>query len=359
MEEELICGACNMVFHSSELLGKHTAGKAEDKAASSQTDGAAVRNLTDEHERQLALIHAHNQQLEQQRDLAQQVSVLSEQSNATHLESLLMELREQEERNEETLQQPADQPDPGKNKKMHHDNYELISSVAGPLSTQIALQQAYVQSGGSDPVIVAQMIDLQAQAQSLETNQPAASTKARKKLKPRQRCPSLELLVLEQENQRLEEEILRIQLAREAGFVVFFDLVLGLDASLKALRLVAAVYSEGLQVGPPTPLPPVQCLRGVSLPYSHSLTHGNCALLSVKQPAPIQPSPSLCLVVEVQAASHLDVYNQEVFKMASCGWIQLELFDQYNQVVGNMELCVRLVNGRDGDVQTLAKPDPT
>ena len=26
--------------------------------------------------------------------------------------------------------------------------------------------------------------------------------------------------------------------------------------------------------------------------------------------------------------------------------------------VGSMELCVRLVNGRDGDVQTLAKPDP-
>ncbi|XP_023250291.1 coiled-coil domain-containing protein 17 [Seriola lalandi dorsalis] len=610
MEEELICGACNMVFRSNELLGKHTAlfcigsevngggvdpkqtrtpdlsqmrgqrrnvirrrsvdaepkaGKAEDKAASSQTDRAAVQNLTDEfhklrmsieehlpnqskrkthteasgchlghserlremrematlHERQLALIHAHNQQLEQQRDeLAQQVSVLSEQSNATHLESLLMELREQEERNEETLQQlaehlhmiycvfaflllfsvqkvpvPADQPDPGKNKKMHHENYELISSVAGPLSTQIkALQQAYVQSGGSDPVIVAQMIDLQSQAQSLEKNQSAASTKARKKttslsssfpeLKPCQWCPSLELLVLEQENQRLEEEILRIQLARErnhdyeaaaartelgliqrenlqqlsslqaemergkeapwpwrqpppppppprplplqtkthihaplslvrscsslsgrgkmdpldsldpapynpaAGFVVFFDLVLGLDASLKALRLVAAVYSEGLQVGPPTPLPPVQCLRGVSLPYSHGLTPGNCALLSVKQPAPrIQPSPSLCLVVEVQAASNLDVYNQEVFKMASCGWTQLELFDQYNQLrsghwrvpvrrlpikpslsiaqlnsvpqVGNMELCVRLVNGRDGDVQTLAKPDPT
>lgn len=38
-------------------------------------------------------------------ELAHQVSVLSEQSNTTHLESLLMELREQEERNEETLQQ--------------------------------------------------------------------------------------------------------------------------------------------------------------------------------------------------------------------------------------------------------------
>lgn len=33
---------------------------------------------------------------------------------------------------------PADQPAPCENKKMHHDdNYELISSVDGPLSAQI------------------------------------------------------------------------------------------------------------------------------------------------------------------------------------------------------------------------------
>ncbi|GAA6221346.1 coiled-coil domain-containing protein 17 isoform X1 [Lates japonicus] len=604
MEEELICGACNMAFHSTGLLEKHKAlfcigsevgnlrvqrtssdtimrnnkggvdpkqmrtpelvqmrgqrrnvirwrsveaepksGRAEDKPVTGQTDGAALQNLTDEfhklrmsieenlpnwskkttdneasgrhlgrserlkemrematlHERQLALIHAHNQQLELQRDeLAHQVSVLSEQSNTTHLESLLMELREQEERNEDTLQQlaehlhalhvqkvsvPADQPDPGKNDKMHHDNYKL-SSVDGSLSTQItALRQAYMQSGGSDPAIVAQMIHLQAEAQCLEKNQPAASAKARKKkVKPPQRGPSWELLVLEQENQRLEEEILRIQLARErnrdyeaamrseleliqredlqqisslqaamerskeaprlrrqppppprplplqtkthiheplsllqarsfsspsgrcmmdpldslgpapydpaAGFVIFFDLVLGVDASQKALRLVAALYSEGQEVGPPTPLPPVQCLPGVSQPYTHSLTPGNCAVLSVKQPVPrIQPSPSLCLVVEVQAARDLDVYNQGVFNLGSYGWTRLELFDQYNQLrsghwrvpvrslpikpslsiaqlnsvpqVGNMELCVRLVNGRDGDVQTLTKPDLT
>ncbi|XP_071342546.1 coiled-coil domain-containing protein 17-like [Trachinotus anak] len=595
MEKELICGACDMVFRSTGLLQKHTAlfciggevsgggvdpkqtrtpdlvqmrgqrksivrrrsvdaepksGRAEDEAASSQTDTAALQNLTDElnklrrsieenlpnwtrstthtgtsgchlghserlkemrematlHERQLALIHAHNQQLEQQRDeLALQVSVLSEQSNTTHLESLLMELREQEERNEETLQQlaehlrtlhvqkdsvAAEQPDPGQNKEMHHDNYELVSSVDGPLSTQIkALRQAYVQAGGTDPEIVAQMTELQAEAQSLEKNHPAGSARAgKKKVKPPQRRPSWELLVLEQENQRLEEEILRIQLTRgrhhdyeaaarrtelqliqreslqqisssqaamergkeaprpcrhlprppppppprplplqtkthihaplsllqarsfssppgrgrmdpldslgpapydpAAGFVVFFDLVVGLDASQKVLRLVSALYSEGLQVGPTTPLPPVRCLRGVSLPYTHSLTPGNCALLSVKQPAPrIQPSPSLCLVVEVQDATDLDVYNQEVFKLASRGWTRLELFDQHNQLcsghwrvpvrslpikpsrsfaqlnsipqVGNMELCVRVVNGRDGDVQTLAKPDPT
>ncbi|KAM7388170.1 hypothetical protein PAMP_024368 [Pampus punctatissimus] len=478
-----------------------------------------MREMAAHHEHQLALIHAHNQQLEQQRDeLALQVSVLTEQSNITHLESVLMELREQEERNKETLQQltehlhtlhvkevsvPADQPAPCKNNKMHHDdNYELISSVDGPLSAQIkALQQAYMQSGGSDPVIVAQMIDLQAEAQSLEKNQPATATKTRKnkKVKPPQQNASWELLALEQENQRLEEEIFMIQLARRnhhnygggtvllqcsstleqppaksqrsqitavrteleliqtenlqkiigqqpemersketprprrqppplpipvqpkmhtnapfpllqarsftsplgrcmvdslgpapydpaAGFVVFYDLVLGVDTSHKVLRLVATLYSEGQEVAPPTPLPPVQCLPGVS--YAHSdLQPGNYAFLSVKQPLPwIQPSPSLSLVVEVQTATDLDVYNQEVFKLQPCGWTRLELFDQHNQLcsghwrvtvrrlpirpsfsfaqlnsipqVDNMELCVRLVNGRDGGVQTVAKPDP-
>ncbi|KAG8003276.1 Coiled-coil domain-containing protein 17 [Nibea albiflora] len=175
------------------------------------------------------------------------------------------------------LSVPADQPDPRRNNKMHHDSYELISYVDGPLSAQIkALRQAYMQSGGSDPAIVAQMIDLQAEAQSLEKNQSATAAKKSKRL---QQGLSWELLAVEQENQRLEEEILRIQQARGR--------------------------------------------------------HHNYAVL------------------EVQAAR-----DSDVFKLVSCGWTRMELFDQYNQV-GNMELCLRLVNGRDGDVQTLAKPDPT
>ncbi|XP_026201518.1 coiled-coil domain-containing protein 17 [Anabas testudineus] len=401
-----------------------------------------MREMATLHERQLALIRVQHQQLEQQRDeLIHQVSVLSEQSNANHLQSLLMELREQEERNEETLQllrehlhalpfqqvsAPADQPEPHKEIKMHYENYQLISSVDGPLSEQIkALRHAYMQSGGSDPAIVAQMIDLQAEAQSLEKNQPAAAAKAKKKkVRPPQRGPSWELLAVEEENQRLEKEIHRFQLARErhrnyegaaraeldliqrenlqqiislqaemergkealrhfrqhpppaphpdplqtkppthappslphlrsfsspferrmmdpldslgpspydpeAGFVVFFDLVTGVDASQKVLRLVTALYSEGHEIRPPTSTPPVQCQLGE--PYPHS--PGNYALLSVKQPVTrIQPSPSLCLVVEVQTAKDLDVYNQEVFKLVACGWTQLELFDQYNQV---------------------------
>lgn len=37
--------------------------------------------------------------------------------------------------------------------------------------------------------------------------------------------------------------------------------------------------------------------------------------------------------------------------------MEMAEFLSLNLKVGNMELCVRLVNSRDGDVQTLAKPD--
>ncbi|XP_036970678.1 coiled-coil domain-containing protein 17 isoform X3 [Acanthopagrus latus] len=409
-----------------------------------------MREMAALHERQLALIHAHNQQLEQQRDeLAHQVSVLSEQSKPAHLESLLMELREQEERNNETLQQlaehlhmlhvrevsvPADQPAPRRDEEMHHDSYELISCSDGALSTQIkALRRAYMQSGGSDPAIVARMIDLQAEAKSLEKTQPASSGKMMTELELIQRENHLQISSSQAEMERSKEAPrprrqpppppppphppprqtkthisapLSLLQARSfsspperfmldsldslgpapfdptAGFVVFYDLVLGAEVSQRALRLVAALYSEGQEVRPPTALPPAQCL-----PYTHSLAPTNYALLSFKQSVPrIQPSPSLSLVVEVQAARDLDVPAQEVFKLAPCGWAQMQLFDQFNQLhsghwrvpvrclpirpslslaqlnsvpqVGNMELCVRLVNGRDGDVQTLVKPDP-
>ncbi|XP_029905621.1 coiled-coil domain-containing protein 17 [Myripristis murdjan] len=469
-----------------------------------------MKEMAEHHERQLAQIHAHNQHLELQREeLACQLDVLAEQSSTSHLESLLTELREQEQRNEETLQQlaehlhalhvkqtsaPADQPEPREKK-----TFDLISSVDGSLSAQIkSLRQAYMQSGGSDPAIVAQIIDLQAEAQTLEQNQqgPTAKTR-RKKVRPPSQGQSWELLALERENQRLEEEILRLQLARErhhgheaavrtdlqpiqrenllhhmaslqaemdslgreverteeaprhrrqphpplpfsspfqvqpqpalhplahihapltlarsctssvgrhvvdhldslgpapynpvAGFVIFYDLVLGVDANLKVLRLVAALYLSGEEVGHLTPLPPVQCQSRGTLPCTHSLHNGNYTPLSVKQFVPrMQPSPSLSLVVELQAAGGLDIYEQEVQKLESHGWAQLELFDQHNQLhsghwrapvrslpvqpslthsqlnsipqVDNMELCVRLVNARDGDMQTDLKPDPS
>ncbi|XP_068599554.1 coiled-coil domain-containing protein 17-like [Brachionichthys hirsutus] len=391
---------------------------------------------------QLDLIHANSQQLEQQRDeLAHQVSILSKQSSATHQGNLLEELREQGERNEETLQQLAEH-----------------------LHALRALWRAYIQSGGSDPAIVAQMIELQVEAQSLEKQPAVAGNQA---MLPG-RSLSRELLAVEQENRRLEEEILRLQLARgqrhdaesvisqleqiqrdnllqisslqaemerttaplrlrgppphprplqtkththaplstlqvgsfspplgvgrmvdplgpapydpTAGFVAFYDLVLGLDAAHKAFQLAAGLYSDGQEV---EALPPLRCL-----PLTHSRSSGNSAVLSVRHPIPrVQPSPSLSLVVEVQAGADPDVRIHQVLKLERCGWARLELFDQYNQLrsghwrapvrhlpvkpslnvaqlnsvpqLGNMELCLRLVNGRDAAVQTLAPINPT
>ncbi|XP_014024204.1 coiled-coil domain-containing protein 17 [Salmo salar] len=467
-----------------------------------------MREMAEQHEQQLAEIQTHNHLLEQQReDIAWQLGALAGQGSTAHLETLLLELRDREERNEEALQQlkdhittlqpgvkevTFDSPNPD-HRKGHNVNFDLISSVDGPLSTQIrALRLDYMQSGGSDPAVLAQMHDMQAEAHTLEQQaQSGADNKGRRKrMKPPQQAGNSEVLAVEQENQRLEEEIFRIQLARDkhrredvavgselhqiqrehthymasiqaelkslhreveraregprdrrlpppppplfpappamhplaqiysppaltqpgphsslkerhvldslgpapydpaAGFAVFYDLMLGVDATLGVLRPVAGLYSGGQEVGRPTPLPPTQCQPGGGQPYSQTVPPGNYALLAVKQPMPrMQPSPSLSLVVELQAAGALDTYGQEVQRLVSRGWARLELFDQHNQVqsgywrvpvralpvrpslspvqlnsvpqVGNMELCLRVVNARDWDVQSLAKIDPS
>ncbi|XP_036375650.1 coiled-coil domain-containing protein 17 [Megalops cyprinoides] len=449
-----------------------------------------VQEMAERHGQQLAEIQAHNRQLEQQREeIGRQLAELAGLGNTANLEKLLLELQEQEERNEEALlqlkgqiqtlqdQQGAkedsvrpDSPTTGshEDRKSQNINFDLISFGDGPLSGQIrALRLAYVQSGGSDPVVLAQMHDLQAEAHVLERARRKAEHKGcKKRSKPSQRALDSELLAVELENQRLEEEILRIQMARErhrgeeaagaelqqmqreqihqmaavqaeieylrreverakehprershvcfqeqarptlgrpvldpletlgpapydpgAGFVIFYDLVLGLDATLRTVRLLAGLYAGGQEIGRPVPLPAVPCQPGGGLPYAYGVPMGNYATLAVKQPVPrMQPSPSLSLVVELQAAGGLDSYGQEVQRLVSRGWAQLDLFDEHNQVqsghwrvpfralplrpslstgqlnsvpqVGSMELCLRIANARDGDVQSLVNVEP-
>ncbi len=128
----------------------------------------------------------------------------------------------------------------------------------------------------------------------------------------------------------------------------------------------------------------------------------------------VQPSPDLSLVIEIQTSKGLDLFNHETEGLVSCGWAKFDLFDQHNQVqsghwrlpfcsppkstefcatsmfikyqelkvstrlnvlqelkfnsiwlntiflskLGNMELCLRVANARDGDVQILEKIDP-
>lgn len=63
-------------------------------------------------------------------------------------------------------------------------------------------------------------------------------------------------------------------------------MLVGVDAPLKAVRLVVGLFSLGQERGRPTPLPPVQCQPAGALPYPYDLPTGNYAILAAKQPVP-------------------------------------------------------------------------
>ncbi|MGH0122546.1 UNVERIFIED_CONTAM: hypothetical protein FKN15_038096 [Acipenser sinensis] len=77
-----------------------------------------------------------------------------------------------------------------------------------------------------------------------------------------------------------------------AGFVIFYDFLLGLEPSLRMVRLVAGLYNSGQEMGRPTPLPGVHCEVGGALQYITEGYPGNLAVLSVKQPVPSVPEVS-------------------------------------------------------------------
>ncbi|ROL44455.1 Coiled-coil domain-containing protein 17 [Anabarilius grahami] len=453
-----------------------------------KADEQRALDLYKDHEQRLAEIRTRNHQLEKEReDIEQRLAELGgRERTSSHLEEVLQELRSQEQRNEEVLHKLSShinsmkgldpnevQSNPPEEKKTR----VLICSLDGPLSAQIrALRLAYMQSGGSDPEVLAHMHDLQAEALTLEQARPRADGKTKgRRMKSPHRMLDPDVLAVEQKNQRLEEEIFRIQLARErqkgehgltdiqkdhihqmaslqdeiaflkreiekgrdrrppnpqpplpifpgssmalthsaltqdqsskqhssmgshvtdpmealgpapydpvAGFVIFYDLVMGLEATLGSVHLLAGLYCNGEKLGQTTPMPPVQCQ-----PLLSTKSPGNYAILAFKQPVPrVQPSPNVSLVLEIQTSKGLHLYNHEIKDLVTCGWAKLELFDQHNQVysghwrlpfrslpvqaslspvqlnsvpqLGNMELCLRVANARHGDVQTLVKID--
>ncbi|XP_073726367.1 coiled-coil domain-containing protein 17 [Misgurnus anguillicaudatus] len=446
-----------------------------------KADEQRALQLSKLHEKRLAEIRAHNHQLEKEREeIEQRLVELAGRDRSFHLEEALHELRYQEQRNEEVLHKlsyhinsikvpnPNEVPSnpPPVDPKTQHINFNLISSVDGPLSSQIrALRLGYMQSGGSDPEVLAHMHDLQAEALTLEQARPKADGRTKgRRMKSPQRVFDPDVLAVEQENLKLEEEIFRIQLARErhkglkviqkdpvhhmaslqaeiaylrgelekgrerrppptpptsplfpgsslarthpalslvtdpmeplgpalydpvAGFVIFYDLVIGIEATLKSVCLLAGLYCNGQKLGQITPMPPVQCLPSGPLWYPSTRNPGNYAILAMKQHVPrIQPSPYLSLIVEIHTSGGLDFHNHGIGGLVPQGWATLELFDQHDQIhsghwrlpvlslpvrgslnpdqlssvpqLGNMQLCVRIVNARDEDAQSLLKID--
>ncbi|XP_069089333.1 coiled-coil domain-containing protein 17 [Pleurodeles waltl] len=491
-----------------------------------------LQEMSEAHERHLADIQERNRALELQReDIRRRLSAFANQGSSTsHIEQMLLELKTQEEKNQLALDALRDQigliqadsrakyeeANKGNAPKTPEKKGEKVSwnlfpfpSGAGPLSSEISsLHMAYVQNGGSDPAVLAQMRDLQMEAMMFEQMGPKPERKDKKKKRPdpAPRVLDSELLSVEMENQRLEDEILKMKLQRDkrkaddgyleseladmqrehlqqttqlqaeiemlkqnslraypqpggqapprlpppkapplallpptqarpappmhppgifepsflaggmeakrphtpamskhlvnppdtlgpapydpaAGFVVFYDFLLGLDPTFYMVRLLTGLYSNGQQMGRPIALPAVFCQMGQSPPYVMDGCRGNTAMLSVKQPVPrVRPVASISLVIELQASGGFDPYGQEVQRMSSRGWAKLDLFDRHNQVisgrwkvpvrvlplkpdltmgqlnavpqVGMVELYLRLVNARDADVQAMAEVDP-
>ncbi|XP_025030634.1 coiled-coil domain-containing protein 17 [Python bivittatus] len=202
------------------------------------------RQMVEAHERQLAEIQARNQHLEQQKDeIRRRLSELKlGNSSTSQIEQLLMELNTQEEKNQLTLNALREQVellqvakesrrklDSATNRKIDStvnkmDENAIFKSMVfpaavGPLSSEIQmLYLTYLQSGGSDHNILHQMYELQLEATALEKNVTKPEQRGRKKKyegSPNSKTLDAELLSIELENQRLEDEILKMKILKD------------------------------------------------------------------------------------------------------------------------------------------------
>ncbi|XP_078071436.1 coiled-coil domain-containing protein 17 [Mustelus asterias] len=489
-----------------------------------------LQNLAQDHGKHVTALLSRNKELEEQRaEIVKKLNELSEKSKiSSQVEKMLADLKAQEYKNElllESMKQQLEilQLETVQNKvaSRHNTSHSHLSKRkekiqhlptflpffgGGSLSTEIsALRLSYLQNGGNDQLILIQLHDLLAEALQLEQRVKHPRTHRKERNHREQHSTSKrnldsELISLEVENQRLEDEILKLQLKRQrsrrsqkllktsigqrlmlsidgdendqlqltrkdsnqkmralkteidllkqemeiqrlqrrmrtsktrdlpnatartppflpmedprpqtptlakqfldsseglgpapydpvAGFVVFYDFLLGLDPMYRVCRLVVGLYHGGQEMGDPSLLPAVYCDIDNSPAYFPEVNRGNGAILAIKQVVPrVRPSPGISLVMELQASGGCDPYGQDINRLVSRGWIKIDIFDSQNRVISgrwkvpvrvlpvkpsmttgelngvpqleNMELYLRLVNARDASVQTTAAVDP-
>ncbi|XP_072515429.1 coiled-coil domain-containing protein 17-like isoform X2 [Salminus brasiliensis] len=415
------------------------------------------------------------------------------------LEEMLFELKEQEQRNTSLLESLVDhlQHDPMEAKSVASKGEDILQNRTphlhvpetkepvtqtcipvyggGVLSAEIStLRLSYLQSGGKDPQILAQLQDLLNEALRVEMQpgkaplpRPCQTDRTQHGPKPQGNWKdfSRELISTELENQHLEEELMRLQLRKRrpaftrtttphcrhreqemrsmkmdidllkheieinglrrqirsrkveptlatfppleeprsqtppflkypvkeglgpapydpmAGFVVFYDFLLGLCPSYRVCRLMVGLYAGDQCLGSPFVLPPVYCGSFSLSTHPPWYSQGQKAVIATKQAVPeVQPAPSVCLMIQVQASGGYDIYGQEVTNLAPRGWVKLDMFDHHNRIISgrwkipvrilpakpsmtaaevnsvpqldSAELFLRIVNARDAELQS-------
>ncbi|XP_061414092.1 coiled-coil domain-containing protein 17 [Lethenteron reissneri] len=210
------------------------------------TKNMQLRALAEAHGRQLAEIQARNSELEHQReDIRRKMEELSSRKQGggggggegvaqdNSVSRLIRELREQEQRNQaslglltQQLQQlqgkASSNPAEGTTEPQSNQNMAAFIPYlgGGSLSAEIsAVRMHYLHSGGRDPVLLGHMQALQAEAEALEKPRPARAPrqekprhKGHKRGEALRRSLDAELLAVELENQRLEDEIFRLKI---------------------------------------------------------------------------------------------------------------------------------------------------
>ncbi|XP_054837255.1 coiled-coil domain-containing protein 17 isoform X2 [Eublepharis macularius] len=234
------------------------------------------QQMAEAHEHQLADIQARNQYLEQQKDeIHRRLSEMKlGNSDTSHIEQLLVELKTQEGENLLALDALREQigllqaaaesrskPEALTNKKRSSATDKMGKKVSlkllpfpaavGPLSSEIqALYMAYVQSGNNDHSILNQIYELQAEAIALEKAGARPEHKGRKK-----RCLNKELAELQQVH--MAE---MAQLHAEIGMLRYDTERMKPRRSKRSSPLLPPA------IAPPLPLPPPQHLPGLPDP---------------------------------------------------------------------------------------------
>ncbi|XP_064372491.1 coiled-coil domain-containing protein 17 isoform X2 [Dromaius novaehollandiae] len=249
-----------------------------------------LQELAEAHERRMAEIRARSRQLERQR------------------EELCRRLGELAGREAVTWGSNAARA-PG---SLH---LTALLPAAGPLAAETrALRLAYLQGGGREPAVLAQLLELQVEAAALE-RAAARRHRGRRAEPPAAGAGALcaELLAVELENRRLEDELLRLKVRKErradAGSVV---------AQQQAAELARLQAEVGMlrhhagRPGPPRLPPPVAPPIPLLLPPVATVRargpRGRTRLGTTEPPvrpvAPLQAEPRLHAATGRDADAH-------------------------------------------------------
>ncbi|XP_056408061.1 coiled-coil domain-containing protein 17-like [Hyla sarda] len=270
MTDILRCPSCNMTFKSLLLLQKHrekfciggdigrvrktqtpqdmvnrlknSAQNKDDQLKTNGTDNEThLRYLAEAHSKQISEIMSQNRLLEKQRDdIVQRLNeITAGNRNTGYLEKMIRHLNAQEQKNELLLTSMKQQIDmlqaealkrgissrhsesPASRKLERAFQKPFVQIYGGgSLTSEIsALRMTYLQNGGNDQMILANLQDLLTEAQLIEQREKRARSIQKKKNKKVYASTKLDLneklITLEMENQHLEDELFKLQLQRQ------------------------------------------------------------------------------------------------------------------------------------------------